>query len=107
MFSRLLLLMSFISAFTPWTFAQVPTPAAPGLTFLYTLNCTLAPAIQIGAGPKGNRVAIPIIGGSFTGPLLSGEFVPVKELGAPPEHNPNPTQRQRNMLTSFQGLYQT
>lgn len=75
MFSRLLLLMSLIAAFMPWAFAQNATPVAPGFTYLYTLNCTLAPAIEIGDGPKGNRVAIPIIGGYFNGPRLSGEFL--------------------------------
>lgn len=52
--------------------AQAAAPKAPGLTYLYTLNATLASSIPIGAGPKGNRVAIPITGGSFSGPKLKG-----------------------------------
>lgn len=75
MFSRILFLMSFLAAFTPWTNAQNATPTAPGLTYLYTLNCTLAPAINIGYGPRGNRVAIPITGGYFNGPKLSGKLM--------------------------------
>ncbi|CAN8101346.1 unnamed protein product [Discula destructiva] len=79
MFTRLLLPLSLMSAFMPWTFAQDSTPAAPGLTYLYTLNCTLAPRIDYGWGPKGHRVAIPIVGGNFTGPKLSGTLA---DLGA-------------------------
>ncbi len=48
------------------------TPAAPGLTFLYSLNCTLAAAIPVGDGPHGSRVVIPIVGGTFSGPKLNG-----------------------------------
>lgn len=73
MFSRLLFMMSALAAFAPWTFAQNSTPAAPGLTYLYTLNCTLLPPYIIGAGPRGFRVAIPITGGYFNGPKLSGK----------------------------------
>lgn len=51
---------------------QVKTPAAPGLTFLYSLNCTLAPPIPVGGGPHGTRLVIPIVGGTFSGPRLSG-----------------------------------
>jgi hypothetical protein len=57
--------------------AADPTP--PGYSYLYTVNATLAPAIDIGDGPLGKRVAIPIIGGSFTGPKLKGK---VLNLGA-------------------------
>ncbi|KXX79902.1 hypothetical protein MMYC01_203754 [Madurella mycetomatis] len=58
---------------------QEGTPAAPGLTFLYSLNCTLGAAITVGGGPHGSRVVIPITGGSFSGPRLSGR---VLDLGA-------------------------
>lgn len=51
---------------------QANTPAAPGLTYLYSLNCTLGTAITVGGGPHGSRVVIPITGGSFSGPRLSG-----------------------------------
>lgn len=54
-------------------------PSPPGLTYLYTLNCTLGDPYQIGWGPRGDRVAIPITGGSFHGPRLSGT---VSNLGA-------------------------
>ncbi|KAF3762238.1 hypothetical protein M406DRAFT_264650 [Cryphonectria parasitica EP155] len=64
----------------PSTFAQnATTPSAPGLTFLYSLNCTLGTTIDIGYGPKGHRVAIPITGGYFNGPRMSGN---ISDLGA-------------------------
>lgn len=49
------------------------TPAPPGLTYLYTLNCTLEEPYLIGAGPRGYRVALPITGGYFNGPRMSGK----------------------------------
>lgn len=48
------------------------TPPAPGLTFLYSLNCTLGASVNVGTGPRGSRTVIPITGGTFTGPRLTG-----------------------------------
>ena len=48
------------------------TPAAPSLTYLYSLNCTLGASLQVGGGPHGSRVVIPITGGTFSGPKLKG-----------------------------------
>ncbi|KAF2200695.1 hypothetical protein GQ43DRAFT_441337 [Delitschia confertaspora ATCC 74209] len=59
--------------------AATDTPNPPGLSYLYTLNCTLGAPIVVGASPTGTRVAIPIIGGTFSGPRLSGK---VLNLGA-------------------------
>ncbi|KAK3901800.1 hypothetical protein C8A05DRAFT_44626 [Staphylotrichum tortipilum] len=55
------------------------TPSPPGLSFLYSLNCTLSASIPVGAGPHGTRVVIPITGGTFSGPKLKGK---VLNLGA-------------------------
>jgi hypothetical protein len=63
-------LFTCLAAFS--ALARSATPKAPTLTYLYSLNCTLAPAIPIGDGPRGNRVAIPITGGTFNGPRLNG-----------------------------------
>lgn len=52
-----------------------PTPS-PGLTFLYSLNCTLGTRLPVGAGPNGDRVVIPITGGTFAGPRISGVCLP-------------------------------
>ncbi|KAI8630093.1 hypothetical protein F5Y19DRAFT_484013 [Xylariaceae sp. FL1651] len=61
---------------------QVATPAAtpnpPGFTYLYSLNCTLGASFSIGS-TRGARVAIPITGGTVTGPRISGK---VLDLGA-------------------------
>jgi hypothetical protein len=57
---------------TALAFGHAKTPAAPGLTYLYSLNCTLADPVLVGQGPHGTRVVIPIVGGSFSGPKLSG-----------------------------------
>ncbi|KAK4111737.1 hypothetical protein N656DRAFT_711383 [Canariomyces notabilis] len=68
-----------LSACATSVLASPQIPAAPGLTYLYSLNCTLGPSIQVGGGPHGTRVVIPIIGGTFSGPQLSGK---VLNLGA-------------------------
>ncbi|KXJ85428.1 hypothetical protein Micbo1qcDRAFT_106863, partial [Microdochium bolleyi] len=54
-------------------------PPPPGLTFLYSLNATIAPAINLGASPLSNRTIYPITGGSFEGPMIKGT---VMNLGA-------------------------
>ncbi|KAK0610885.1 hypothetical protein B0T14DRAFT_500085 [Immersiella caudata] len=54
-----------------------PTPPAPSLSYLGTLNLTLAPPIAIGVGPLGDRNFFAITGGSFTGPVLSATVPPV------------------------------
>lgn len=45
-------------------------PKAPGLSYLYTVNITGGTPIIVGPGPRGNRIVVPIIGGSFSGPKL-------------------------------------
>jgi Protein of unknown function (DUF3237) len=60
----------------PQTIASVPIaaapPAPPALNFLYTSFVNITTPIDVGLGPKGDRLAIPIVGGNFTGPKLSG-----------------------------------
>jgi len=43
-------------------------PKAPGLTYLYTVNITGGEAALVGQGPRGFRIVVPIIKGSFSGP---------------------------------------
>lgn len=50
------------------------TPPAPGLSFLYTSFVNIGAPINIGVGPYGDRLAIPITGGNFTG-KIQGEFL--------------------------------
>ncbi|KPM38653.1 hypothetical protein AK830_g7904 [Neonectria ditissima] len=51
----------------------------PSFEFLYTVNATLGERWQIGDYGQGSRVVIPITGGSFAGPRMSGT---VNNLGA-------------------------
>src|SRR6185369_3414405 len=46
------------------------------LDFAFTVRASLAPPIVVGQAPDGLRRFVPITGGSFTGPLLSGKVVP-------------------------------
>ena len=49
------------------------TPEPPQLSFLYTLYAECKPDLmRPDTGPRGIRAAIPIVGGNFTGPHLSG-----------------------------------
>jgi len=68
----ILALATIAGIFTQTAIAQA-TPKPPGLTYLYSSNVTLGTTINYGAGPKGNRVAIPITGGVFTGPKMKGK----------------------------------
>jgi len=60
------------SLFVAVATAQAAVPKTPGLTFLYSLNCTLGDSLPVGDVPDGNRVVIPITGGTFSGPRISG-----------------------------------
>jgi Protein of unknown function (DUF3237). len=70
----LLALVGFALAQPPHP--RIKTPKPPGLKFLYSMNCTLATPIQVGAGPYGTRTVIPIVGGTFSGPQLNGMLTP-------------------------------
>jgi hypothetical protein len=64
------------------SFSWLPTitaghvPAAPKLSFLYTayVECE-GNLMDTTVGPHGQRKAIPIVGGNFSGPHLSGEYL--------------------------------
>ncbi|KAK3951095.1 hypothetical protein QBC32DRAFT_215796 [Pseudoneurospora amorphoporcata] len=85
MFSKLVFALSTLalaiqgSYAHPISAAPVAVPAPPGLSFLYSLNCTLGTIIPVGTGPRENRIVIPIIGGIFQGPKLKGKIL---NLGA-------------------------
>ncbi len=51
----------------------------PQLDLVCTLNVTLAPIREMGAGRAGQRRIIPIVGGTVTGPRLNGKII---NLGA-------------------------
>ncbi|KAB8214651.1 hypothetical protein BDV33DRAFT_195907 [Aspergillus novoparasiticus] len=52
-------------------------PRAPELSFLYTAYVKCEGTLMESRGPHGIRKAIPIVGGNFTGPHLSGEILDV------------------------------
>lgn len=58
--------------------ARPPVTASvtPSLEFLYASEFDLAPAVEAGMSPRGLRRAIPILGGRFQGPRLSGTVLP-------------------------------
>ena len=46
------------------------------LEFAFTVRAALSPPVIVGEGPEGLRRFVPIEGGTFAGPLLSGTVVP-------------------------------
>ena len=70
-------LTTLLTALPALTTAQAN--GQPGWDFLYTVNATLGSRWQIGNMSRGSRVVIPITGGTFSGPRLSGT---VTNLGA-------------------------
>ncbi|KAL4811295.1 hypothetical protein BDV18DRAFT_129070 [Aspergillus unguis] len=54
--------------------ANVP---APELSYLYTAFVHCKETVMSDDGPRGTRRAIPIVGGNFTGPRLSGIVNPM------------------------------
>jgi hypothetical protein len=48
----------------------------PSLRLLYTSTVEVGPPVVVGATPYGERRIIPIKGGSFAGPRLSGKVLP-------------------------------
>jgi muconolactone delta-isomerase len=48
----------------------------PRLTQVYRLEATLAPPLELGETAQGHRRIVPLTGGTFSGPELSGRLVP-------------------------------
>ena len=51
-------------------------PPSPPVTFVFEETASLAPAVVVGQTPLGRRQAIPITGGIFSGPGISGRILP-------------------------------
>lgn len=58
---------------------NLTAPVPPSLEHLYTAFAHCEPGIFTKQTPKGLRTAIPIVGGNFTGPRMSGKIL---NLGA-------------------------
>lgn len=83
------ILPTFMSTMFHLSIIAAP-PSPPGLTYLFTANVTLEPAIDIGVGPYGQRVAIPIVGGTFSGPNINGTILDLgADWGWTDTHNPS------------------
>ncbi|MGW8203714.1 DUF3237 domain-containing protein [Sphingomonas sp. VDB2] len=61
---------------TPGIAAQAKADDTPRAEFVYEAIVTLGPPEDIGTTPHGKRVRIPITGGTFKGPRLSGTIFP-------------------------------
>ncbi|EME47797.1 hypothetical protein DOTSEDRAFT_21542 [Dothistroma septosporum NZE10] len=61
------------------TLSTPSAPHPPGLVYLYTAYVVCLESLYQTQGPRGIRKAIPIVGGNFTGPRLSGKIL---DLGA-------------------------
>jgi hypothetical protein len=48
----------------------------PRLTLVYRLEATLAPPLDLGDTAQGHRRIVPLTGGVFTGPRISGTLLP-------------------------------
>lgn len=56
------------------TMAQ-STPAPPQMTLIYHMEADLGERFSLGSIPTGQeRIVIPIVGGTFKGPRISGEY---------------------------------
>ncbi len=55
--------------------ARGPLPA-PRFTLVYRLQATLGQPIDVGEIPAGHRRIVPLSGGTFTGPDMSGRLLP-------------------------------
>jgi hypothetical protein len=49
---------------------------APELTHVYRLEATLGEPLDLGDLPQGHRRIVPLSGGAFTGPEISGKLLP-------------------------------
>lgn len=68
--------LTFLPALITFTMAQT-TPTPPTMTLLYSMEVLLGERFSLGPVPNGQeRIVIPIVGGTFKGPKMSGKFDP-------------------------------
>ncbi len=53
----------------------MPESALP-VEYLFTMKAQTAPGTVIAGGPQGERITVPVPGGSFAGPRIKGTLVP-------------------------------
>ncbi|KAK3350589.1 hypothetical protein B0H65DRAFT_91968 [Neurospora tetraspora] len=59
-------------------------PKPPSLQYLYTVNITGGETYNIGNGPNGLRLVVPILNGTFSGPKLKGWLLLPIQLSSSP-----------------------
>lgn len=76
---RLFTSLAFISALTTATMASNrPEAQPPTMKLLYRMEAKLGERFSLGPVPNGQeRIVIPIVGGTFEGPRLSGTIPPL------------------------------
>ena len=52
------------------------SPSPPQLDFVLEIRAGIGPTLELGASPAGMRRTIPITGGTFAGPNISGRILP-------------------------------
>jgi len=55
--------------------APAQSPAPPRLTFAFEARVSVGPPTEIGEVPHGRRRIVPILGGTFEGPLVKGKVL--------------------------------
>ncbi len=66
---------AFLLALSCVVAARTPS-TTPVLEYVMQLRVTCDTALSVGATSRGQRLTIPITGGSFSGPLIKGEVLP-------------------------------
>ena len=56
--------------------ADVPPAHLPTTELVFEITCDLAPTLQLGESPVGERRMVPIVGGTFSGPHIHGVVLP-------------------------------
>ncbi|MFG6485434.1 DUF3237 domain-containing protein [Roseateles sp. BYS78W] len=56
--------------------AEEVAPSGPQAEFVFEEVVTLAPTVQVGRTPQGQRQYVPITGGRFKGPKIQGRVLP-------------------------------
>lgn len=69
------IVLAFMGAASTFA-AERPVMADPSLEFVFEEDVLLGPNIAPGATPLGGRNIIPITGGTFSGPAISGTVMP-------------------------------
>ena len=69
------LFMALLAAISISASAQIQEPEAPQLEFALQLKVTLGETYQVGDTQHGQRIVIPITGGTFEGPAIKGTII--------------------------------